>query len=206
MLPPTAIRQPPPWEYSMLLTSLTIFGAAAALLLWAIAIYNGLIKLRNMKEEAWSGIDVQLKRRSDLIPNLLEAVKGYMGHERAVLEQVTSLRARSMNASTIGDKIAAESALTRSLGALFAVAENYPDLKANQNFLDLQNQLSQLENEIQMARRYYNGTVRNLNVAIETFPNSIVAGMFNFSKAEFFEIEDEADRALPKVDFSAPRQ
>ncbi|MFZ5799397.1 MAG: LemA family protein [Desulfobulbus sp.] len=186
----------------MLVSLLSILAVAAALALWGIAVYNNLIKLRNMKEEAWSGIDVQLKRRSDLIPNLLESVKGYMGHERGVLEQVTNLRAQSMNASTVGDKIAAESALTRSLGALFAVAENYPELKANQNFLDLQAQLAQLENEIQMARRYYNGTVRNLNVGIETFPNSIVAGMFNFSKAEFFEIEDEADRALPKVDFS----
>lgn len=191
---------------SMLVTSLSILAVAAALTLWLIAVYNGLIKLRNMKEEAWSGIDVQLKRRSDLIPNLLESVKGYMAHERSVLEQVTSLRAQSMNASTVGAKIAAESALTRSLGALFAVAENYPDLKASQNFIDLQNQLAQIENEIQMARRYYNGTVRNLNVGIETFPNSIVAGMFNFAKAEFFEIEDEADRTVPKVNFPGTRQ
>ncbi|MHB8808743.1 MAG: LemA family protein [Desulfobulbaceae bacterium] len=190
----------------MLVSSLSILGVAAALALWLIAVYNGLIKLRNMKDEAWSGIDVQLKRRSDLIPNLLEAVKGYMGHERSVLEQVTSLRAQSLSAPDVGAKIAAESALTRSLGALFAVAENYPDLKANQNFLDLQNQLSQLENEIQMSRRYYNGTVRNLNVAIETFPNSIVANMFNFAKAEFFEIEGEKDRAVPKVGFSATGQ
>jgi LemA protein len=190
----------------MLVTLLSILAVAAALALWLIAVYNGLIRLRNMKEEAWSGIDVQLKRRSDLIPNLLESVKGYMGHERSVLEQVTSLRAQSMNAATVGAKIAAESALSRSLGALFAVAENYPDLKASQNFLDLQNQLAQIENEIQMARRYYNGTVRNLNVGIETFPNSIVAGMFNFAKAEFFEIEDEADRVVPRVDFKAPGQ
>ena len=190
----------------MLVSLLSIFAVAAALGLWLIVVYNSLIRLRNMKEEAWSGIDVQLKRRSDLIPNLLESVKGYMGHERSVLEQVTSLRAQSMNASSIGAKIAAESALTRSLGTLFAVAENYPDLKANQNFIDLQNQLAQLENEIQMARRYYNGTVRNLNVGIETFPNSVVAGMFNFAKAEFFEIEDEADREVPKVDFSGTRQ
>lgn len=190
----------------MLISLLSIFAVAAALVLWLIAIYNGLIRLRNMKEEGWSGIDVQLKRRSDLIPNLLESVKGYMGHERGVLEQVTSLRTQSLNASSVGDKIAAESALSRSLGALFAVAENYPELKANQNFLDLQNQLAQLENEIQMARRYYNGTVRNLNVGIETFPNSLVAGMFHFAKAEFFEIEDEADRAVPKVDFGGGRQ
>lgn len=169
---------------------------------WFIAVYNKLIKLRNMKEEGWSGIDVQLKRRSNLIPNLLESVKGYIGHERTVLEEVTRFRSLSMNATNVDAKIASESALTRSLGKLFAVAENYPDLKASQNFIDLQEQLSSLEDEIQMARRYYNGTVRNLNVGIETFPNSIVAGIFNFDKAAFFEIEDVADRAVPKVEFS----
>jgi LemA protein len=126
-----------------------------------------------------------------------------MGHERSVLEKVTELRTQSMNATSVETKIAAESALTRSLGKLFAVAENYPELKASQNFMDLQQQLAELENEIQMARRYYNGTVRNLNVGIETFPNSIVAGMFNFEKGEFFEIEDEEDRAVPKVDFNS---
>ena len=187
----------------MLTAVVLILAIGAALVLWFVAIYNKLIKLRNMKEEGWSGIDVQLKRRSNLIPNLIESVKGYMGHERSVLEKVTELRTQSINASSIDAKIAAESALTRSLGKLFAVAENYPDLKANQNFIDLQQQLSKLEDEIQMARRYYNGTVRNLNVGIETFPNSLVATMFNFAKAEFFEIEDEADRAVPKVDFNA---
>lgn len=181
----------------------SFLAIAVALVLWFIAIYNRLIKLRNMKEEGWSGIDVQLKRRADLIPNLLESVKGYMGHERGVLEKITELRRQSMQAESVGDKIAAESALTRSLGRLFALAENYPDLKASQNFIDLQTQLSQLEDEIQMARRYYNGTVRNLNVGIETFPNSIVAGVFNFEKGEFFEIEDENDRAVPRVDFNA---
>lgn len=186
----------------MLTAVVSILAIFVVLVLWFVAVYNKLVTLRNMKEEGWSGIDVQLKRRSNLIPNLLESVKGYMGHERSVLEKVTELRTRSMNASSIDAKIAAESALTRSLGKLFAVAENYPDLKANQNFIDLQQQLSKLEEEIQMARRYYNGTVRNLNVGIETFPNSIVAGMFNFEKAEFFEIDDDADRAVPKVDFN----
>ncbi|MBW1792721.1 MAG: LemA family protein, partial [Deltaproteobacteria bacterium] len=116
------------------------------------------------------------------------------------------LRTQAMNASSAGSKIAAESALSRTLGKLFAVAESYPDLKANQNFIDLQKQLAEIEDEIQMARRYYNGTVRNLNVGIETFPNSIVAGIFHFEKAEFFEIENESERAVPKVDFSATRQ
>ena len=180
-----------------------ILAIGVALVLWLVAIYNKLIKLRNMKEEGWSGIDVQLKRRSNLIPNLLESVKGYMGHESSVLEKVTEMRTMSMNASNVDAKIAAESALTRSLGKLFAVAENYPDLKASQNFIDLQQQLSALEDKIQMARRYYNGTVRNLNVGIETFPNSIVADMFNFEKGEFFEIENDGERAVPKVDFNA---
>ncbi len=187
----------------MLTAVVLILAIGAALVLWFIAVYNKLIKLRNMKEEGWSGIDVQLKRRANLIPNLIESVKGYMGHERSVLEKVTELRTRSMNASSVDDKIAAESALSHMLGKLFAVAENYPDLKANQNFIDLQQQLSEVEDEIQMARRYYNGTVRNLNVGIETFPNSIVASMFNFEKAGFFEIEDEKDRAVPKVDFNS---
>ncbi|MGW8161670.1 MAG: LemA family protein, partial [Desulfobulbales bacterium] len=128
----------------------SILAIAAILLLWFIAIYNKLIKLRNMKEEGWSGIDVQLKRRSNLIPNLLETVKGYMGHERSVLEKVTELRTRSMNAGSVGSQIAAESALTKALGQLFAVAENYPDLKASQNFIDLQAKLAVIEDEIQM--------------------------------------------------------
>jgi LemA protein len=187
----------------MVTAFVAILAIGAALVLWFVAVYNKLIRLRNMKEEGWSGIDVQLKRRSNLIPNLLESVKGYMGHERSVLEKVTEMRSRSMNASSVDAKIAAESALTKSLGRLFAVAENYPDLKANQNFIDLQQQLAEIEDQIQMARRYYNGTVRNLNVGIETFPNSFVAGMFNFAKGEFFEIEDEADRAVPKVDFTS---
>ena len=190
----------------MMTSFLTILAVIAALVLWFIAIYNKLIKLRNMKDEGWSGIDVQLKRRSNLIPNLIETVKGYMEHERSVLEKVTELRSQAMNAGSVDSKIAAESALSRMLGKLFAVAENYPDLKADQTFLDLQNQLAEIESEIQMARRYYNGTVRNLNVGIETFPNSIVAGMFNFEKAEFYEIEDESERAVPKVDFSSIRK
>jgi LemA protein len=181
----------------------SLLALAVAAVLWLIAVYNKLIRLRNMKDEGWSGIDVQLKRRSDLIPNLLESVKGYMGHERGVLEKITELRTRSMNAGSIGDKIKAESALSQTLGRLFAVAENYPDLKASQNFMDLQAKLAEIEDQIQMARRYYNGTVRNLNVGIETFPNSIVANYFNFQKGEFFEIEDDSDRAVPKVNFQA---
>jgi len=185
----------------MLIVFISLIALIAVVVLWFIAIYNKLIKLRNMNEEGWSGIDVQLKRRANLIPNLLESVKGYMGHERSVLEEVTELRSKSMKADSKDDKITAAAALTRSLGNLFAVAENYPDLKANQNFIDLQEQLSEIEDQIQMARRYYNGTARNLNIGIETFPNSLVAGLFDFEKAQFFEIENEADRRVPKVEF-----
>ncbi len=165
-----------------------------------IAIYNRLVRNRNLAEEGWSGVDVQLKRRSDLIPNLLEAVKGYMKYEKDVMTQVTELRSKSLAVQNIGEKGQVENALSRSLANLFAVAENYPDLKANQNFLDLQKQLTDIEGEIQMARRYYNGTVRNLNILIESFPSSIVAGMFHFAKKDYFEI-DESEKAVPKVAF-----
>jgi len=177
------------------------FGIAALLVLWPIAIYNRLIRLRNLVKEGWSGIDVQLKRRANLVPNLIETVKGYMGHERELLSKVTELRAKSMDAREVGEKARLEGELARSLANVFAVAEGYPDLKANQGFVDLQNQLSQIEEQIQMARRYYNGTARNLNIQVESFPSNIVAGMFKFTEAEFFEIEDEGDRAVPEVKF-----
>jgi len=180
---------------------LVLLGLSILLILWAIGTYNKLIKLRNLAEEAWSGIDVQLKRRADLIPNLVNTVKGYMDHERELLSKITELRSRTLGATNLDERIKAEAALSRTLGNLFAVAENYPELKANQNFLDLQNKLAEIEDQIQMARRYYNGTVRNLNIAIETFPNSIIASKFGFKKREFFEIEDEGERALPKVEF-----
>jgi LemA protein len=171
-------------------------------MVWFIAIYNGLVRLRNLVKEGWSGIDVQLKRRTNLIPNIIETVKGYMGHERDLLNEVTELRAKSMNAQELAEKGRLEGEISRSLANVFAVAEGYPDLKANQNFLDLQGQLSQIEGEIQMARRYYNGTVRNLNIRVESFPSNLVAGMFGFTQAEFFEIQDPADRAVPEVKFS----
>ena len=181
--------------------STILLAVIAVLVLWLILIYNKLVKYRNLAEEGWSGIDVQLKRRADLIPNVLEAVKGYMSHEENVLKEVTSLRARSMSAQGVGEKIQAEAALTRSLGNLFAVAEAYPDLKANQNFLQLQEQLAEIEEQIQAARRYYNGTVRNLNILVESFPARLVAGTFGFQKQEFFEIEDANDREVPQIKF-----
>ncbi len=178
-----------------------VLGIAAAVALWLVAIYNRLVRLRNMVEEGWSGIDVQLKRRANLIPNLIETVKGYMGHERGVIEEVTRLRTESEHAEGAGARASAEGRLGVALGGLFAVAENYPDLKASANFIELQKSLGEIEEQIQLARRYYNGATRNMNIAVESFPSNLVAGRFNFRQAEFFEIDDAAERALPKVSF-----
>jgi len=182
-------------------TTTIVLIAIALLVVFFIAIYNKLVRLKNMVEEGWSGIEVQLKRRANLIPNLIETVKGYMGHERQLLTKITDLRAQSMSARQVGEKGRLEGLLSCSLANVFAVAEGYPDLKANQNFMDLQNQLSDIEEQIQLARRYYNGTVRNMNIKVESFPSNIVAGMFNFTKAEFFEIENEADRVVLEMKF-----
>jgi LemA protein len=183
------------------MVAIIFLGVVFFLLGWLIVLYNKLVRLRNMSKEGWSGIEVQLKRRTDLIPNVVEAVKGYMGHEKNLLSKVTELRAKSQSAREIGDKSRLEGELSRALANVFAVAEGYPDLKANQNFLDLQSQLGKIEEEIQLARRYYNGTVRELNIKIESFPSNLVAGFFRFTPAEFFEIEDKADQAVPKVTF-----
>jgi len=174
--------------------------AAAAIVLYAIIAFNSLVRTRQMAKEAWSGIDVQLKRRSDLVPNLVEIVKGYAGHERSVLDEVTRLRgaARALPADDVASRAQAEGALSVALGKLVALAENYPDLKASANFLELQQQLSQLETELQMARRYYNGAVRNQNVLVQSFPSNLIAGLFGFRQREYFEISD-ADRAVPEV-------
>lgn len=178
-----------------------LLAAVAVLALWLMATYNGLVKLRNLKEEGWSGIDVQLKRRSDLIPNIIETVKGYASHERETLQGVTNARAAVMSAGNDPEaRLKAENALTGTLRTLFAVAESYPDLKANTNFLDLQKQLGTIEDEIQMSRRYYNGTVRNLNTTIQRFPAVLIARQFGFKEAPFFEAENEA-RENPKVSF-----
>jgi LemA protein len=180
-----------------------VLAALVVAVIWAIAIYNRLVKLRNMSEEGWSGIDVQLKRRADLVPNLVETVKGYAGQERQVLTRVTELRNRSLAAGSVAEHNATEGALSRALANLFAVAEAYPELKSNENFRELQDDLDKLETELQQARRYYNGTVRNLNIAVESFPSNLVARLFGFGKAEFFEIEEPDDRAVPQVDFAA---
>ena len=177
-----------------------MIGLAIAAL---VVIYNGLVRARQMKEEAWSGIDVQLKRRADLIPNLLETVKGYAAHERETLENVIELRnrAQAVPAGDVAGRAQAEGLLGQALGKLFALAEAYPDLKANQNFSELQQTLETIEGEIQMSRRYYNGAARDLNVKVESFPSNLVATLFKFVKAPYFEIDNPADRAVPTVKF-----
>ena len=182
-----------------------ILAVLVAAVIYVIAIYNRLVSTRQMSEEAWSGIDVQLKRRADLVPNLIETVKGYASHERGVFDEVTRLRtaAQSVPPGDVEARAKAENALSFGIGRLLAVAENYPDLKASANFLELQKELGNLESEIQMARRYYNGAVRNLNTMVESFPSNLVAGQFKFEKKEYFEIEEPGDRAVPKVSFQA---
>ena len=182
-----------------------VLAGLAAIAGLVIVLYNRLVKSKQMVEEGWSGISVQLKRRTDLIPNLLAAVKGYMSHEKGVLERVTELRARA-EAAEGGDpaeRSKVEGALSSALVRLFAVMENYPDLKANQNVIDFQNALEDIENHLQMSRRYYNGAVRNLNVLVESFPSNLIANYFQFQKAEYFELDDEQDRAVPRVEFGS---
>src|SRR4030043_235749 len=178
-----------------------IIGLIVLIIFWAIAVFNSLIRLKNRTDEAESDIDVQLKRRHDLIPNLVETVKGYAKHEREAFESVTQARARAMGAQGMKEKAQAENALTNTLKTLFAVAEAYPDLKANANFLELQRELSDTENKIQAARRFYNSTVRDYNTSIQSVPTNIVAGMFSFKQEEFFALENEAEKAVPKVGF-----
>lgn len=169
--------------------------------LWVIVSYNRLISLRNRVREAFSDIDVQLKRRYNLIPNLVETVKGYAAHEKGVFEKVTEARTRAMGAQGAHDKAAAENMLTGALKTLFAVSENYPDLKASTNFLELQRELRDTEDKIQAARRFYNTNVMSLNTKIQSFPVNLMAGMFSFKPEEFFELEEEAAREAPKVSF-----
>ncbi|MCZ4344683.1 LemA family protein [Devosia neptuniae] len=181
-----------------------ILGLVVVAAIYAVSIYNGLVKNRQMVEEGWSGIDVQLKRRTDLIPNLMETVKGYMSHERETLDAVTNARAAATGAANGSpeQRAAAEGQLSSALGRLLAIAESYPDLKANTTFLEFQSALQGVEDEIQMSRRYYNGATRNLNVMVESFPSNLVANNFGFQKAEYFELENEADRAVPSVKFN----
>ena len=180
---------------------LVVVGAIVFAAVFVIGIYNALIRLRNQVDNAWSQIDVQLKRRHDLIPNLVETAKGYMEHERGTFEAITEARSRAMGANTPAEAGKAEGALTDALSKFMLVVENYPDLKANANFLSLQETLTSTENKIAFSRQGYNDQVLFYNNKIQMFPSNIIAGMFNFGKRDFFEIENEAEREVPKVSF-----
>jgi LemA protein len=178
-----------------------ILGIIALLIFWLIGIFNGLTRLKNQTDEAWSDISVQLKRRHDLIPNLVETVKGYAAHEKDIFIKVTEARTSAINAKTTDEKAKAENMLSQSLKSLFAVAENYPQLKASENFAKLQDELSDTENKVQAARRFYNGNVRDFNIKLQIFPNNLVAGMLNFSKRDFFQLENEEEAKPVEVKF-----
>jgi len=187
--------------FDLITWKFNIVAIAIVLLLWPVTIYNSLVRLKNRAKEALSDIDVQTKRRYDLIPNLIESVKGYMAHESGVFEKVTEARTRAMNAGSGKEKLAAENMLTGALKTLFAVSENYPQLRANENFLHLQQELTDTEDKIQAARRFYNGNVRDMNTAIEVFPTNIIASTFGFGPLEFFETESDSERQPVKVSF-----
>ena len=190
---PTTIRMIP---------MLIALGLLVLLAFYAIAIYNKLVKLKNLVAEAWSGIDVQLKKRYDLIPNLVETVKGYAAHEKETFESVTRARTAAQQATTVEAHQAAEKQLSSALMNLIAVAERYPELKASTNFLELQNALAQIEGDLEKARRYYNGTVREQNTLIESFPSNLIANAFGFVKSVFFELENPAEKNAPSVKFA----
>ncbi|MDP8246074.1 MAG: LemA family protein [Candidatus Hinthialibacter antarcticus] len=171
------------------------------LALWFIGAYNGLIRFRNEVKNAWAQIDVQLKRRHDLIPNLVETVKGYAGHEKSTFEEVVQARSQAVNANSVPEQAQAESMLSGALGRMMLLVENYPDLKANQNFLALQEELTSTENKLGFARQFYNDSVMKYNTQIQSIPTNIVAGMFNFGEEPFFELDDQAEREAPQVKF-----
>lgn len=180
---------------------LVIIAVAVVILAWLIGTFNRLVTFKNRVKEAWADINVQLKRRYDLIPNLVETVKGYATHERELFEKVTEARSRAMGAQTIKEKGQAENVLSSTLKSLFAVSENYPQLRASENFLELQRELTDTEDKIQAARRFYNGNVRDMNTAIESFPTNVIAGLMKFKSAEFFELQEAAAKEPVKVQF-----
>lgn len=184
-----------------MIVTIILIVVAVVIVIWLVGGYNALVKLRVRVDEAWSDIDVQLKRRYNLIPNLVETVKGYAKHEKGVFEEVTKARNMAMKAESPAAQAEADNMLTGALKSLFAVAENYPDLKANQNFLDLQQKLAEVEEHVQASRRFYNGNVRDYNTKIQVFPMNIVAGIFRFTKREFFEVENEEEKKAPQVKF-----
>jgi LemA protein len=179
-----------------------LVGLAVVIVLWAILTYNGLVSRRAMVAEGWSGIDAQLKRRADLIPNLVETVKGYAAHERQTFDELTKMRSES-GSQNPAERAQTEGAITAAIGRVMAVAEAYPDLKASANFQTLQKDLADIEDQIQLARRYYNGAVRNLNVAVQQFPSNLIANLGGFTSAQFFQLDSAAERTAPKVSFSA---
>jgi len=185
---------------------IVVIAVAVIIILGAIVVFNSLVRGRNMVREAWSGIDVQLKRRHDLIPNIVETVKGYAAHEREAFEQVAELRTEGLRSDDVKERSDSENALTKSIKTLFAVAEAYPELKANENFLKLQDALVEVEDNIQYARRYYNGTVRDFNIRCEAFPSNIIAGLFGFRRQEYFEVELASERVAPELDLSESGQ
>ncbi|HPY67742.1 MAG TPA: LemA family protein [Bacteroidales bacterium] len=182
---------------------LVIIVLIVLLAVWAVSLYNRLVRLRNGREQAFADIDVQLKQRHDMIPQLVETVRGYMQHERGVLTEVTEARAAAMKATTINDKISAETRLSTALDGLKVSVEAYPDLKANQNFLDLQNEISDVENKIAAARRFFNSTTKELNVATEVFPSNIIATLFNFKREPMFDLGEQRTviEEAPKIQF-----
>jgi LemA protein len=184
-----------------MLVTWVVVGVVVVVLLWVVLTYNGLVRLRNRVDAAWSQIDVQLRRRYDLIPNLVETVKGYAAHERETFERVTQARTAAIEARGPAQQAQAENVLTGALKSLFAVAEAYPELRANENFLNLQEELTGTEGRIAYARQFYNDTVLRLNNRVESFPANILAGLFGFEKREFFETEEAASREVPKVQF-----
>lgn len=183
------------------ITIIVVAVIALGLVGYIIGLYNGIKRKEIAVDQSWSDIDVQLKRRHDLIPNLVNTVKGYASHEKETLERVIQARTSAVNAQGVGEQAGAENMLTQALGKLFALAEAYPDLKANQNFMQLQEELTSTENKIGFARQHYNRSVSQFNESIQTFPGNVVAGMFSFKDREFFEIEDPAQREVPQVQF-----
>jgi LemA protein len=183
------------------MTGLILLAVVVVAGLWAMSIYNGLVRRKNVVAEAWSGIEAQLKRRADLIPNLVETVKGYASHERETFDELARLRSTGQAQGDVAARAQTETAITAAIGKVMAVAEAYPELKASANFQSLQGDLAAIEDQVQLARRYYNGAVRDFNVMIEQFPSNLIANMGSFKPAAFFQIDNDADRAVPKVSF-----
>jgi LemA protein len=179
-----------------------VLGIVVVAVLWAVSVFNGLVRRKNMVAEGWSGIDTQLKRRADLIPNLVESVKGYAAHESSTFEDLAKLRSQSGSQTDPAERAQTEQAITAAIGKVMAVAEAYPQLRASENFQSLQKELADVEDQIQLARRYYNATVRDFNTTIQQFPGNLIANAGGFKPAPFFGIDNDADRAVPKVSFS----